>query len=508
MSTVVSTASNAADLLGLFAQGSPSSTAGTTGDGEFASQLFDAQLGATTPTDALPQSVLEPVAPSSAGQPTLSAMDATVTDTAASLVEDVASATIAPPAAQTADAIAPQRAATSATPTPPPSEALSLSIASESEPQVVSAMPPASADTTTPASRGRHTGSHRPATGNAAPAVPLLNQLPSPVPAITPAPGTPKLPSSSDIEPGPDDDSNAVSAVAASAGVATAVAIDSPSTTMLPTASTLPVSAAVDSAPAPASRPVSARAHVGAQTTTATSASAPSWFAEALRSESSPDVAVASTVAVTGAGTRWSSAEGSRNSQDGTTPVDASTTTATPPAQPATSVAPTVAASPVAAQSAPALLDQIARPIFTLRSAAPGEHVLTLNVAPEAIGPVTVRAHIGSGDLRVQLIAPNDESSAALNAILPDLKRDLAQGGINASVTIHQHSADLGAGAGASFGQDRNEPFGSTSSQFGSGSRRDQSAPLTAPAVVGTGVPDSAGPRPARSGDSFLDVLA
>jgi flagellar hook-length control protein FliK len=309
--------------------------------------------------------------------------------------------------------------------------------------------------------------------------------------------------SASDVDPGSDGDSTAVSAIAASAGVATAVTIDSPSTTMLPTASTLPVSAAVDSAPVPASRPVSARAHVGAQTT-----SAPAWFAEALSSESSPAVAVASTVAVPGGSARGSSAEGSRNSQDGTTPADASTTTATPLPQPATSVAPTVAAPPVVAPSAPALLDQIARPIFTLRSAAPGEHVLTLNVAPEAIGPVTVRAHIGGGDLRVQLIAPNDESSAALNAILPDLKRDLAQGGMNASLTIHQHSADLGAGAGASFGQDRSEPFGSASSQFGSGSRRDQSAPLPAPAVGRTGVPDSAATRPARSGDSFLDVLA
>jgi flagellar hook-length control protein FliK len=112
----------------------------------------------------------------------------------------------------------------------------------------------------------------------------------------------------------------------------------------------------------------------------------------------------------------------------------------------AASIAPPVAATP---QS---LADQLVRPILTLQTAPAGSHVLTINVAPESLGPVTVQAHLSSDGIRVELIAPTDQARDALKAILPDLKRDLSQGGMNATLSVAQHDgAQTGARQDAAF---------------------------------------------------------
>jgi flagellar hook-length control protein FliK len=175
---------------------------------------------------------------------------------------------------------------------------------------------------------------------------------------------------------------------------------------------------------------------------------------------------------------------------------------------PAAPLATAASAAPAAAPSPTPLLDQMTRPIFTLRSAAPGTHVMTIHVAPEAIGPVTVRAHIDGGDIRVQVIAPNDESTAALTAILPDLKRDLAQGGMNAALTLHQHTGDFGSDLGNSSGQGARDLFGGSTSQPGGGGPRDQSSPLRLPGdIAQPAASTQAQPRP-RTADTSIDVLA
>lgn len=95
------------------------------------------------------------------------------------------------------------------------------------------------------------------------------------------------------------------------------------------------------------------------------------------------------------------------------------------------------AARAVAAQPPPVPLNaQVAQPIFSLATAKPGEHVLTINVAPENLGPVTVRAHVTSEHVRLELFAPSDAGREALRAILPDLRRDLAGGGMNAQLDV------------------------------------------------------------------------
>lgn len=81
---------------------------------------------------------------------------------------------------------------------------------------------------------------------------------------------------------------------------------------------------------------------------------------------------------------------------------------------------------------------QVASPVFTLSAAGPGEHVLTVNVSPDNLGPVTVRAHVSGDGIRVELFAPNEAGREALRGILPELRRDLAGSGMSASLDLSE----------------------------------------------------------------------
>jgi len=84
----------------------------------------------------------------------------------------------------------------------------------------------------------------------------------------------------------------------------------------------------------------------------------------------------------------------------------------------------------------PAFTEQVARPLLTLAAGPHGEHVVTVRVSPESLGPVTVRAHVGAEGMRVELFAPSDAGRDAIRSILPDLRRDLAGQGISASLDL------------------------------------------------------------------------
>jgi flagellar hook-length control protein FliK len=105
-------------------------------------------------------------------------------------------------------------------------------------------------------------------------------------------------------------------------------------------------------------------------------------------------------------------------------------------AQPAQQVqnAPTAQAAP--APQTTTLGAQLARPVFTLAAAGRGEHVMTVHVTPEQLGPVTVRAHVGAEGVRVELFAPTDAGRDALRAILPDLRRDFSGSGLSGSLDL------------------------------------------------------------------------
>ena len=101
--------------------------------------------------------------------------------------------------------------------------------------------------------------------------------------------------------------------------------------------------------------------------------------------------------------------------------------------------APVSAAAPVAAAApvqAPPLAAQVSGPLVRLASAANGEHVVTITVTPDNLGPVTVRAHVSGEGMRVELFAPNDAGRDALRSILSDLKRDLSGAGVSANLDL------------------------------------------------------------------------
>lgn len=102
---------------------------------------------------------------------------------------------------------------------------------------------------------------------------------------------------------------------------------------------------------------------------------------------------------------------------------------------------PTVAvASAVPAQQPVPFAGQVLTPVVNLARAPHGDHVITVTVTPENLGPVTVRAHVGPDGVRVELFAPLDVGRDALRAILPDLRRDLAGTGLQAQLDVSAQS--------------------------------------------------------------------
>ncbi|MES2093308.1 MAG: flagellar hook-length control protein FliK [Actinomycetota bacterium] len=148
--------------------------------------------------------------------------------------------------------------------------------------------------------------------------------------------------------------------------------------------------------------------------------------------------------------------------------------------------APIVAATPAPPPSTP-LTAQLTRPIFTLTTAAPGTHTMTISVTPDDLGPVTVRAQVTPAGIRVELFAPTDIGRDAIRAILPELRKDLAGGGLGATLDLSSQNQPSDAG-------DR---------------RRDAGTPRERAYVVPAGIVADA-PRDAlRSlGTSSIDVLA
>ena len=157
------------------------------------------------------------------------------------------------------------------------------------------------------------------------------------------------------------------------------------------------------------------------------------------------------------------------------------------------------------------LTPQLAGPLFTLATAAPGEHVMTLKVSPEALGPMTVRAHIDAAGVRIELFAPLDAGRDALRTILPELRRGLAESGLGAHLNLSQHNSpqdpNPGAGNQTASHRDGDGPHGERG-------QRDQPGAPRQPALTVTALPGASGPRPhaavVLSGNrpGALDILA
>lgn len=116
------------------------------------------------------------------------------------------------------------------------------------------------------------------------------------------------------------------------------------------------------------------------------------------------------------------------------------------------------AESPLPRTQAPAPLHrQLLGPIATLAAGPHGERTMSVNIAPEALGPITVKAVLGGEGIRMELSAPTDAGREALRAMLPELRRELAAGG-SGTITLSAgsdsaaasggHGGSQGAGAG------------------------------------------------------------
>ncbi|ACL40946.1 hypothetical protein Achl_2985 [Pseudarthrobacter chlorophenolicus A6] len=167
-------------------------------------------------------------------------------------------------------------------------------------------------------------------------------------------------------------------------------------------------------------------------------------------------------------------------------------------AQPAAPFSPPSAAPGFAAGS---LAPQLAGPLFSLAAAGPGQHVVTLKVTPEDLGPVTVRAHIDGAGVRIELFAPGDAGRDALRTILPELRRSLTESGLTgsglgASLDLSDHEAPPGRDANGHSGHP--------------GTRGHPGPPQTAPApaVTAAAVPARAAVVLPVDGAGSLDILA
>ena len=151
--------------------------------------------------------------------------------------------------------------------------------------------------------------------------------------------------------------------------------------------------------------------------------------------------------------------------------------------------APALAAQAPAAQ--PALQPQLAKPLFTLVGAPHGQHIMTLKVSPEDLGPLTVRAHIDGTGVRIELFAPGDSGREALRGILPELRKELADSGFGASLDLSDQNGPAGQGQDAS--QDAGQDPGRNGFGTGSGGN-------------GPGRGDLPGdPRPGHRWDALAD---
>ncbi|GAB3846568.1 flagellar hook-length control protein FliK [Nesterenkonia populi] len=128
-----------------------------------------------------------------------------------------------------------------------------------------------------------------------------------------------------------------------------------------------------------------------------------------------------------------------------------------------TPAAPAAGSAGASSQPVPQPLNaQLSTPVSQaasqLVSTGAGERTMTIRVAPESLGPVTVRAHMTSEGLRIELFAPHEQGREALRGIVADLRRDLAGMGVStgaSQVSISDQEAPAPSGSSQQGQQQR-----------------------------------------------------
>lgn len=134
-----------------------------------------------------------------------------------------------------------------------------------------------------------------------------------------------------------------------------------------------------------------------------------------------------------------------------------------------------VASQPAVTTSAHVLPEQLGTPLLRVARAGNGEHIVTVKVTPENLGPVTVRAHVDGQNVKIELSTPNSIGSEAVKLVIADLRRDLAAAGVNATLTVGDH------------GQSDTGSRGNQQSAFQQESRRENQPGYQQPANGGRG---------------------
>lgn len=151
-------------------------------------------------------------------------------------------------------------------------------------------------------------------------------------------------------------------------------------------------------------------------------------------------------------------------------------------------------------QASAPLHRQLLGPIATLAAGPNGERTLSVNIAPEALGPITVRAHLGEHGIRMELSAPTDAGREALRAMLPELRRELAATGSGAISVATDGGNGPGTGGGSAGSQ--NTPGGDARPFTGAAPPAVRTRDEPSPETPGQDTP------PVQQTPSHLDVMA
>jgi hypothetical protein len=156
--------------------------------------------------------------------------------------------------------------------------------------------------------------------------------------------------------------------------------------------------------------------------------------------------------------------------------------------------------------AAPLLQPQLAKPLFTLVGAPHGQHVMTLKVSPEDLGPLTVRAQIDAAGVRIELFAPGEAGREAVRGILPELRKELNDAGFGATLNLSDRSGPASSGHSGGHNGTAQDRMGAAG-QYSGG--RDPAG--NGPSGNGSGPGGrngTAGPRPGHRWDALADDQA
>ncbi|WP_159599279.1 flagellar hook-length control protein FliK [Agromyces humi] len=297
---------------------------------------------------------------------------------------------------------------------------------------------------------------------------------PQPIPGAVPADATPTAavadPQQTTTNPAPKEN-GAIEA-------ATAATPTTPPTTTAGPARRIPATTepthATSGAPAPEQRP--SATHRPVTEPAAASTPTPTQQPQQPAAEITPGAPAAATTNTPNTDTE---APAAPTAPQSAAPAVTTATTTAPPTPPAT--------TPPATTTSGTLHAQLTEPVRNLARQGDGTHTVTMQVTPEKLGPVTVKAHIDGEHIRIELLTPSSDGRDAVKQIIGDLRRDLAAAGMNADVQLGGRSVTDQPGhgfreqqaGGRDQGPANREPAGGRQSQESRDRERPAHRPTT-----------------------------